>query len=59
MRKRRDIVIEAIAKGVQLDDAAAGDIRSDRLMTARESDNLLDTINRNRKEIIRAATGSS
>ena len=40
----RDIVLEVIAEGVGMDDVNAGDIMSDNLVTARESDGLLETI---------------
>ena len=40
----RDIVIEVIAEGVEMSDISVGDIMSNRLVTARESDDLLDTI---------------
>ena len=40
----RDIVLEVIAEGVSMDDVSVGDIMSDNLVTARESDGLLETI---------------
>ncbi len=40
----RDIVLEVIAEGVGMDDVNVGDIMSDKLVTARESDGLLETI---------------
>jgi CBS domain-containing protein len=40
----RDIVLEVIAEGVDMDDVSVGDIMSDKLVTARESDGLLETI---------------
>jgi len=40
----RDIVLEVIAEGVGMDDVSVGDIMSDNLVTARESDGLLETI---------------
>jgi CBS domain-containing protein len=40
----RDIVLEVIAEGVGMNDVNVGDIMSDNLVTARESDGLLDTI---------------
>jgi CBS domain-containing protein len=40
----RDIVLEVIAEGVSMDDVNVGDIMSDKLVTAREGDGLLDTI---------------
>jgi len=40
----RDIVLEVIAEGVDMDDVNVGDIMSNNLVTARESDGLLETI---------------
>ncbi|HSD96103.1 MAG TPA: CBS domain-containing protein [Sulfuricaulis sp.] len=40
----RDIVLEVIAEGVGMDDVNVGDIMSDNLVTARESDGFLETI---------------
>ena len=40
----RDIVLEVIAEGVGMDDVCVGDIMSDNLVTARESDGLIETI---------------
>jgi len=40
----RDIVLEVIAEGVDMDDVSVGDIMSDKLVTAREGDGLLETI---------------
>lgn len=40
----RDLVIEVIAKDVGMDDISVGDIMSNQLVTAREGDDLLDTI---------------
>jgi len=40
----RDIVLEVIAEGVSMDDVSVGDIMSDNLVTARESDGLLETV---------------
>ena len=40
----RDIVLEVIAEGVGMDDVNVGDIMSDNLVTARESDGLLETV---------------
>ena len=40
----RDIVLEFIAEGVGMDDVSVGDIMSDNLVTARESDGLLETV---------------
>ena len=49
----RDIVIEVIAEGVAMDDITIGDIMSDQLVTARESDDLLETIKMMRAKGIR------
>jgi CBS domain-containing protein len=49
----RDIVLEVIAEGVDMDDVSVGDIMSDRLVTARESDGLLETIKLMRAKGIR------
>ena len=49
----RDIVLEVIAKGVDMDDVSVGDIMSDKLVTARESDGLLETIKLMRAKGIR------
>ena len=40
----RDIVLEVIAEGVGMDDVNVGDIMSNNLVTARESDGFLETI---------------
>ncbi|OGI50020.1 MAG: histidine kinase [Candidatus Muproteobacteria bacterium RIFCSPHIGHO2_12_FULL_60_33] len=40
----RDIVLEVIAEGVDMNDVNVGDIMSDNLVTAREGDDLLETI---------------
>ncbi|HEY5683509.1 MAG TPA: CBS domain-containing protein [Sulfuricaulis sp.] len=40
----RDLVLEVIAEGVDMNDISVGDIMSDQLVTARESDDLLETI---------------
>ena len=40
----RDIVLEVIAEGVDMDDVNVGDIMSNNLVTARESDGFLETI---------------
>ncbi len=40
----RDIVLEVIAEGVNINDVSVGDIMSGELATARESDDLLETI---------------
>ena len=49
----RDIVLEVIAEGVSMDDVNVGDIMSDKLVTARESDGLLETIKLMRAKGIR------
>jgi len=49
----RDIVLEVIAEGVDMDDVSVGDIMSDKLVTARESDGLLETIKLMRAKGIR------
>ena len=49
----RDIVLEVIAEGVSMDDVSVGDIMSDKLVTARESDGLLETIKLMRAKGIR------
>ena len=40
----RDIVLEVIAAGVNVNDVSVGDIMSNGLVTARENDSVLDTI---------------
>ena len=40
----RDIVLEVIAAGVNVNDVSVGDIMSNSLVTARENDSVLDTI---------------
>lgn len=40
----RDIVLEVIAEGVNINDVSVGDIMSGELVTARESDGVLETI---------------
>jgi CBS domain-containing protein len=40
----RDLVIEVIAEGVEMGDITVGDIMSNQLVTAREGDDLLETI---------------
>ncbi len=40
----RDLVLEVIAEGVDMNKISVGDIMSDQLVTARESDDLLETI---------------
>ena len=49
----RDIVLEVIAEGVDMDDVSVGDIMSDKLVTAREGDGLLETIKLMRAKGIR------
>lgn len=49
----RDIVIELLAADVDLDTVAVGDAMSYELVTAREDDDLLDTIARMRQEGVR------
>lgn len=51
----RDIVVELLAAGVDLDAVAAGDAMSFDLLTARESDDLLDTLARMRERGVRRA----
>lgn len=49
----RDLVIEVIAEGVGMADITVGDIMSNQLVTARESDDLLETIKMMRAKGIR------
>jgi CBS domain-containing protein len=49
----RDIVIEILAKGVDPDKVAVGDIMSYELVTARVDDNVLDTVKRMRAKGVR------
>ena len=49
----RDIVIEVIAEDLDLDEVTVGDIMSVDLVTARERDDLWDTLNRMRIQGIR------
>ena len=49
----RDLVIEVIAEGVDMGDISVGDIMSDQLVTAREGDDLLETIKMMRARGIR------
>jgi CBS domain-containing protein len=51
----RDIVVELLAAGVDLDAVAAGDAMSFELLTARESDDLLETLARMRERGVRRA----
>jgi CBS domain-containing protein len=49
----RDLVIEVIAEGVDMRDISVGDIMSDQLVTAREGDDLLETLKMMRARGIR------
>lgn len=49
----RDLVIEVIAEGVNMSDISVGDIMSDQLATAREGDDLLETLKMMRARGIR------
>lgn len=49
----RDLVIEVIAAGVDMDEISVGDIMSDPLVTAREGDDLLETLKMMRARGIR------
>ncbi len=49
----RDLVIEVIAEGVDMGDISVGDIMSDQLVTAREGDDLLETLKMMRSRGIR------
>jgi CBS domain-containing protein len=49
----RDLVIEVIAEGVDMRDISVGDIMSDQLVTAREGDDLLETLKMMRAQGIR------
>ena len=49
----RDLVIEVIAEGVDMSDITVGDIMSDQLVTAREGDDLLETLKMMRARGIR------
>jgi CBS domain-containing protein len=49
----RDLVIEVIAAGVDMSDITVGDIMSDQLVTAREGDDLLETLKMMRARGIR------
>lgn len=40
----RDLVIEVLAEGVDMNDVTVGDVMSDALVTAREDDELADTV---------------
>jgi CBS domain-containing protein len=49
----RDIVLELLAKDVELGRVSAGDVMSGDLLTAREEDDILDTIKRMRSAGVR------
>ena len=49
----RDIVIEVLAEGVEISAVLVGDIMSDRLLTAAESDGLWETLQRMRIKGVR------
>jgi len=49
----RDIVLEVIAEGVNVNDVSVRDIMSDKLVTAREGDSVLDTVKMMRAKGIR------
>ena len=49
----RDIVLELLAKDVELGRVSAGDLMSRELLTAREEDDILDTIKRMRSAGVR------
>jgi CBS domain-containing protein len=49
----RDLVVEVIAEGVEMGDISVGDIMSDQLVTAREGDDLLETLKMMRARGIR------
>lgn len=49
----RDIVLELLAKDVELDKVSAGDMMNRELLTAREEDDILDTIKRMRSAGVR------
>ncbi len=49
----RDIVLEVIAEGVDMNDINVGDIMSNSLVTARESDGMLETIKMMRAKGVR------
>ena len=49
----RDIVLEVIAEGVDMNDITVGDIMSNSLVTARESDGMLETIKMMRAKGVR------
>lgn len=49
----RDLVIEVMAEGVEMGDITVGDIMSDQLVTAREGDDLMETLKMMRARGIR------
>lgn len=49
----RDLVIEVMAEGVDMGEISVGDIMSDQLVTAREGDDLLETLKMMRARGIR------
>jgi len=49
----RDLVVEVLAEGVDLNDVDVGDVMSDALVTAREDDALSDTVKRMRLKGVR------
>lgn len=49
----RDIVIELLAAGIDIDAVAVGDTMSFELLTAREDDELVDTVGRMREHGVR------
>lgn len=49
----RDIVLEVIAEGVDMNDVTVGDIMSNSLVTARESDGMLETVKMMRAKGVR------
>ena len=51
----RDIVIELVAEQVDAESVGVGDVMSDHLITIRESDELLDTIEQMRSKGVRRA----
>ncbi len=49
----RDIVVEVVAEGVELDDVTVGDAMTGELITAGEDDELLSTLERMREYAVR------
>jgi CBS domain-containing protein len=49
----RDVVVEVLAKGIDLGTVAVGDVMSFELVTARESDDVFDTIKLMRARAVR------